>query len=197
MRSCRLASEAPRRCRAGCAPRLYGATEPGPTGLRGTWVLPDPCKMMFWPIVLDHPVVEIEIGVVNERSVCVSARFEHPDVGVKATRLRVRLDELVRWTVEHQAFIADSLRLDGHGPIRAYGDPQRTAQLRRGKVGRPRLTEDELRRDAQVFLHAERAGMSGREAVAGLHNFTPYAADKRIRFARDAGLLPPVTRRRV
>jgi hypothetical protein len=87
-------------------------------------------------------------------------------------------------------------KLESTNPLWAPHAQAMTADRSDPAGGRPSLSSDELTKTARLYVEALRAGVPTGDAVAaGLH-LTPSGAAKRIRKARDAGLLPPTPRSR-
>ena len=135
--------------------------------------------------------IEVRQGIPVYTEVALRARADGPDV--RRTHLELPLDDWLERIVAACSLVIGAVDASGRWTtlVQPINDPQALANVRRTRVGRPRISREYLEQVAEVYRkHVDDRPTDAVRRAFGLKEST---ADRRIRAAREAGLLPPTT----
>jgi len=156
------------------------------------WVPP---RIVVQSQTANEPDLKMTIEVRHGIPVCTEfvlrARPDGPDV--RKRDLQLPLDDWVDRIVAACSMRADTVDESSRWTmlVQPIEDPEAFADVRRTRVGRPRISREHLEQVAEIY----RTHFDDRptDAVRRAFGLTESTADRRIKAARNAGLLPPTT----
>lgn len=143
-----------------------------------------------WTVTFDNRVtIRVTIREVHHSPQIVGLAFEPADQSESVpTVITADLIRRVPLRQIKQACLADNLEERGKGFIGTFHQRQGT--------GRAPLTNEFLKRVAEVYRDAGRQAISRQKLIMETFEVEPKTADKYVRRARDAGLLEEVNNRK-